>query len=156
MTIDRPIAMRSSVGRILRRSRICMKQERERRVMWSEKLRVWSKITSKLRSGEFGVNVWVDAESKLREIDGFVIFWVVLCKYKFSFWVVHFLSRYVASWRVNLSLRGMLDGARVGWLPLWILYVGFLEFTDFITDKHFSTVSQFLFWIRLNTNNLLS
>jgi len=33
-------------------------------------LRFWSKITPKLRKGEFVVNVWVDAESKLRELDG--------------------------------------------------------------------------------------
>ena len=66
--------LRSNIGRILRRSRICMKQERERWAMWSEKLRFWSKIRPKLRTGEFGVNVWVDAESRLREIDGSGIF----------------------------------------------------------------------------------
>jgi len=69
--------LRSRIGRILRRSqisRICMKQEREIWVMWSEKLRFWSKITSKFRTGEVGVNAWVDVEPRLKEIDGSGIF----------------------------------------------------------------------------------
>ena len=32
------------------------------------------KITPKLRTGEVGVNVWVEAESGLREMDGSGIF----------------------------------------------------------------------------------
>ena len=31
---------------------------------------VWWNIAPKLRTGEFGVNVWVEAESRLMEIDG--------------------------------------------------------------------------------------
>ena len=53
---------------------MCMKKERERWVMWSEKLRFLSKITPKLRTEEFEVNVWVNEESRLREIDGSGIF----------------------------------------------------------------------------------
>lgn len=66
--------LKSSMGRILRRSRMCMKQERERLVMCSEKVRFWSKSTPKLRTGEFAGNVWVDVGSVLREIDGSGIF----------------------------------------------------------------------------------
>ena len=36
--------------------------------------KVLVKFTSELPTGEVGVNVWVDAESKLREIDGSGIF----------------------------------------------------------------------------------
>jgi len=68
--------LRSSIGRILQRSRICMKQDLERWVTWSEKPMCWSNITPKLRTGEVGVNVWVG----LRKIDGFGIFTSCSCK----------------------------------------------------------------------------
>ena len=32
--------------------------------------KLWSKITPRLRTGEFAVEVWVDAQSRLTEIDG--------------------------------------------------------------------------------------
>jgi len=68
--------LRSSTKRILRRSRICMKKAGRLSdvIRASEEPRFWSKITPKLRTGEFGVNVWVEAESMLREIDGSGIF----------------------------------------------------------------------------------
>jgi len=36
--------------------------------------KVLGKITPKLRTGEVGVNVWVEDESRLREMDGTGIF----------------------------------------------------------------------------------
>ena len=66
--------LKSSIGRILRRSRMCMKQVRESWVMWSEKLRCWSKITPRFRTGEFAEKVWLEEESLLKEIEGSGIF----------------------------------------------------------------------------------
>jgi len=51
----------------------------------------WSNITPKLRTGEFCGNVRVDAESRLRGIDGFGVFLKFFSEayeayeYKFSF-----------------------------------------------------------------------
>ena len=44
------------------------------------------KSTPKLQTGEFSVNVWVDAESRLREIYGFGDFLeLLLVAYKYEF-----------------------------------------------------------------------
>jgi hypothetical protein len=49
--------LKSSMGRMRRRSRMCMKQVRERLEMWFEKVRLESKITPRLRTGELEVKV---------------------------------------------------------------------------------------------------
>ena len=56
---------------------MCMKQEREMLVMWSEKVRFWSKITHRLRTGEFVINLCVGAESVLTKIErsGILLSW---------------------------------------------------------------------------------
>src|SRR6218665_1081363 len=43
--------LKSSMGRMRRRSRMCMKQERERLEMWLENERRGSKVTPRLRTG---------------------------------------------------------------------------------------------------------
>ena len=49
--------LKSSMGRMRRRSRMCMKQERERLEMWLENERCGSKIIPRLRTGESEVKV---------------------------------------------------------------------------------------------------
>jgi len=49
--------LKSSMGRMRQRSRMCIKQDRERLDMWLEKERCGSKITPRLRTGESEVKV---------------------------------------------------------------------------------------------------
>ena len=65
--------LKSSMGRMRRRSRMCMKQERERLDMWLEKERCGSKVTPRLRTEESEVKVR-DEESVDRCINGSGIF----------------------------------------------------------------------------------
>ena len=65
--------LKSSMGRMRRRSRMCMKQERERLDMWLEKEICGLKVTPKLRTGASEVNVR-DEELVDRCIEGSGIF----------------------------------------------------------------------------------
>src|SRR5678816_3802669 len=49
--------LKSNMGRMRRRSRMCMKQERDRLDMWLEKERCGSKVTPRLRTGASEVKV---------------------------------------------------------------------------------------------------
>src|SRR6218665_1877257 len=49
--------LKSSMGRMRRRSRMCMKQERKRFEMWLENERCGSKVTPRLRTGESEMKV---------------------------------------------------------------------------------------------------
>src|SRR5678815_813347 len=69
--------LKSSMGRMRRRSRMCMKQERERLDMWLEKERCGSKVTPRLRTGASEVKVR-DEELEDRCIEGS---WIFLCAY---------------------------------------------------------------------------
>src|SRR6218665_1035446 len=60
-------------GRMRRRSRMCMKQERERLEMWLVKERLGPKVTPRLRTGESEVKV-VEEELLDRCIEGSGIF----------------------------------------------------------------------------------
>src|SRR6218665_2053559 len=61
--------LKSSMGRMRRRSRRCMKQERERLEMWLEKERRGSKVTPRLRTGASEVKE-VEDELSERCIEG--------------------------------------------------------------------------------------
>jgi hypothetical protein len=50
--------LKSSIGRMLRRSRTCMKLERERFEMWLENDKCGSKVIPRLRTEESDVKVW--------------------------------------------------------------------------------------------------
>ena len=65
--------LKSSIGRMRRRSRMCMKQERDRLEMWLEKERCESNITPRLRTGASEVKVRVE-ELVDRCIEGSGIF----------------------------------------------------------------------------------
>src|SRR6218665_3147110 len=65
--------LESSMGRMRRRSRMCMKQERERLEMWLEKERRGSKVTPRWRTGALEVKV-VEDELSERCIEGSGIF----------------------------------------------------------------------------------
>src|SRR6218665_2661633 len=65
--------LKSSMGRMRRRSRMCMKQERERLEMWLEKERRGSKVTPRLRTGASEVKE-VEDELSERCIEGSGIF----------------------------------------------------------------------------------
>src|SRR6218665_1525044 len=65
--------LKSSMGRMRRRSRMCMKQERERLEMLLEKDRLGSKVTPRLRIGASDVKV-VEEELLDRCIEGSGIF----------------------------------------------------------------------------------
>src|SRR5688572_10236100 len=67
--------LKSSMGRMRRRSRMCMKQERERLDMWLEKERCGSKVTPRLRTGTSEVKVR-DEELVHRCIEGSGIFFI--------------------------------------------------------------------------------
>ena len=65
--------LKSSMGRMRRRSRMCMKQERERLEIWLEKERRGSKVPQRLRTGASEVKV-VEDELLERCIEGSEIF----------------------------------------------------------------------------------
>src|SRR6218665_4022547 len=65
--------LKSSMGRMRRRSRMCMKQERERLEMWLVKERCGSKVTPRLRTGASEVKE-VEDELSERCIEGSGIF----------------------------------------------------------------------------------
>src|SRR6218665_3059756 len=52
--------LKSSMGRMRRRSRMCMKQERERLELWLENERRGSKVTPRLRTGASEMKVVED------------------------------------------------------------------------------------------------
>src|SRR6218665_2353185 len=65
--------LKSSMGRMRRRSRMCMKQERERLEMWLEKERWGSKVIPRLQTGASEVKE-VEDELSERCIEGLRIF----------------------------------------------------------------------------------
>ena len=70
--------LKSSMGRMRRRSRMCMKQERERLEMWLENERRGSKVTPRLRTGasEMKVGLVKDELLDIRmEESGIFLIW---------------------------------------------------------------------------------
>jgi len=65
--------------------------------------KVWSKIRPKLRTEEFEVNVWVNEESRLREIDGL----------EFSLVALEGLWVYIQFWGVQPEEIGGHPGGNV-------------------------------------------
>src|SRR6218665_2967218 len=65
--------LKSIMGRMRRRSRMCMKQKRERLEMWLEKERCGSKVTPRLRTGASEGKEGEDELSE-RSIEGSGIF----------------------------------------------------------------------------------
>src|SRR6218665_2676121 len=68
--------LKSSMGRMRQRSRMCMKQERERLEMWLEKERRGSKVAPRLRTGASKVKL-VEEELLDRCIEGSGIFLIL-------------------------------------------------------------------------------
>src|SRR6218665_1621599 len=67
--------LKSSMGRMRRRSRMCMKQERERLEMWLENERRGSKVTPRLRTGASEMKVVEEEvlDSRMEESGDFLI-----------------------------------------------------------------------------------
>src|SRR6218665_2322863 len=68
--------LKSSMGRMRRRSRMCMKQEREKLEMWLEKERLGLKVTPRLRTGESeGKEVEDELSERCIEGSGIFLIW---------------------------------------------------------------------------------